>query len=203
MVKISFNTIKVSFLIFTTFFSANAFSGWSIIDISSLGRTYTAPASINDSGQIAGSSTISPSSGITHAFITRPSVTGITYLGTLGPFNSSSASINNSGQIVGMFTGFDGMFHPFVNGPNGSGMTGGRDSSASDINNNGQIVGYGFHNSDPDHLHGFMMSFTPETKFSPNPIYIPTLPVPEPSTNAMLLAGLIFLSLKLRNSIFG
>uniref|UniRef100_UPI0035AF2B4B PEP-CTERM sorting domain-containing protein n=1 Tax=Nitrosomonas sp. TaxID=42353 RepID=UPI0035AF2B4B len=69
------------------------------------------------------------------------------------------------------------------------------DLIAMGINNNGQITGFGKLSDDPSHVHSFLLSFTPDTVFNPNPIFRPELPllplpVPEPQTYAMLLAGL-------------
>ena len=139
-----------------------------------------------------------------HAFITGPNGVGMIDLGTLGGTSSYAHSINNSGQVVGLSYIADGSSHPFIfsNG----GMTdllllpsvvkaGWNELIAIAINDNGQIVGYGKLASDPDHLQAFLLSFSPDTAFTPNPIFIPTIPpiistIPEPQTYAMLLAGL-------------
>ncbi|MER0216262.1 MAG: PEP-CTERM sorting domain-containing protein [Nitrosomonas sp.] len=59
------------------------------------------------------------------------------------------------------------------------------------INNNGQIVGWGTHGG---HYEAFLLSFSPDTVFP----FITTPPVPEPTTYAMLLAGLGLLGFVLR-----
>lgn len=118
--------------------SANA--DWTIKNLSTLGIS---ARSINDSGQIAGSS--ASSSGIFpgHVVITGPDGVGITDLGTFGSFSSYAIDINNSGQVIG------GNFNSklFITGANGVGMT--ALPSASDalemvptvINDSGQVAG--------------------------------------------------------------
>ena len=68
-------------------------------DLGTLGGTasdYSYSVAINNSGQVAGSSTIN---GELHAFLDSNGV--MTDLGTLGGTNSKSYGINNLGQIIG------------------------------------------------------------------------------------------------------
>lgn len=118
-------------------------------DIGTLGGSFSFPASINDSGQIAGTSLltgdpIDPFLGVptVHAF--RYSGGGLSDLGTLGGSYSTAAGINNSGQVCGV--------SPLANGENRGflysngvmsdiGTLGGRISYTNGINNNGLVVG--------------------------------------------------------------
>ncbi|WP_165872545.1 MULTISPECIES: PEP-CTERM sorting domain-containing protein [unclassified Nitrosomonas] len=61
-----------------------------------------------------------------------------------------------------------------------------------DINNHGQIIGTGDHGDIRNTA--FLLSYTPDTIFDPQPIFIPgpppPPPIPEPTTWLMLLVGL-------------
>ncbi|PXX14761.1 putative secreted protein with PEP-CTERM sorting signal [Nitrosomonas ureae] len=162
---------------------------------------------INDSGQTAGYSSMD-NSFWAQAFITGADGTGITSIGTLGGTYSAATAINNAGQVIGLSSAeFGGFEHSFIYA-NG-GMTdltllpevvnaGWTDIYVSDINNNGQITGWGFMENDPGNAHSFLLSFTADTVFTPQDLYIP--PVPEPSTYLMLLAGLGFLGFVARRN---
>lgn len=63
------------------------------------------------------------------------------------------------------------------------------DLVVTDINNNGQMVGFGVDSAGQHQA--FLLSYTPDTVFDPQPIYIPL--IPEPETYGMLLVGLGFL----------
>jgi probable HAF family extracellular repeat protein len=69
-----------------------------IRDIGTLGGNRSVGRSINESGQVAGESTID-NRNVTRAF--RFTEAGMISLGTLGGVNSSAYGINNSGQVVG------------------------------------------------------------------------------------------------------
>ncbi len=150
---------------------------------------------INDAGQVVGFSDVAD--GTNHAFMTGPDGVGMTDLGTLGGKFSQSLAINDLGEVVGTaLTASDSRWHSFIYSHGG--MTdlsllapvvaaGWSNLSVSDINNNGQIVGSGMINGE---YAGFLLSYTPDTLFAPNPIFMPPIPIPEPQTYLMLLAGL-------------
>ncbi|WMJ07824.1 PEP-CTERM sorting domain-containing protein [Nitrosomonas sp. sh817] len=169
-------------------------NGIGMTDLGTLGGFSSQAYGINDSGQVVGESTIA--SGPTHAFITGPNGIGMTDLGTLvGGYNISRATgINDFGEVVGVAGGADGLEHSFIFSHGG--MTdlsllapvvadGWTNIVVNSINNNGQMVGSGQHHG---HTEAFLLSYTPDTIFDPQPIYIP--PVPEPEAYVMLLAGL-------------
>lgn len=152
---------------------------------------------VNDSGQVIGYAGVAD--GKNHAIVTgaNGATTNMIDLGTLGGQFSQSIAINNLGEVVGIAeTASDIGWHSFIYSHGGiTDLTllapvvaaGWTNLIVTDINNNGQIVGDGMHNG--EHV-GFLLSYTPDTIFNPNPIFIPPIPVPEPETYAMLLAGL-------------
>lgn len=153
---------------------------------------------INESGQVVGSS-YSNYYIHSHAFITGDDGEGMIHLGVLKGYNYSHAvAINDAGQAVGISTngwGEHGDSFIYANGGLTSLLSipevanaGWVDLFVRDINNNGEIVGLGYKEGDPGNLHPFLLSFSPDTVFTPKDFYIP--PVPEPSTYLMLLAGL-------------
>ena len=114
----------------------------------------------------------------------------MTDLGTLGGNYSQAYAINDFGEVVGMSTTTaDGDVHAFIFS---HGVmtdlsllapvvaTGWSSLNVFDINNNGQIVGYG---RDSPHS-------------GPHPFLL--LPIPEPETYTMLLAGLGLLGIVVR-----
>lgn len=162
---------------------------------------------INESGQTVGYISMD-NSFWSQAFITGADGNGITSIGTLGGRYSAGTAINDAGQIVGLSNAsFGGIEHSFIYA-NG-GMTdltllpevvnaGWTDIYVSDINNNGQITGWGFMKNDPGNPHSFLLSFTSDTVFTPQDLFIPN--IPEPSTYLMLLAGLGLLGFVARKS---
>jgi probable HAF family extracellular repeat protein len=127
-----------------------------IRDIGTLGGSRSVGRSINESGQVAGESTID-NPNVTRAFRFTEGQ-GMISLGTLGGLNSSAYGINNSGQVVGesdsgpilqqhsRFTGFP-LFgtHAFLwtegVGMRDLGHLGGGTSRATAISNRGLVVG--------------------------------------------------------------
>lgn len=130
------------------------YTSGTITDIGTLGGEYSSASSINASGQIVGSSTISGTKPYDHAFLYN---NGTMYdLGTLGGEESYATSINKSGQIVGTlrfkigeevvgnvtYTIYESHAFIYDNGTmTDLGTFGGTNSSAVSINDSGQIVG--------------------------------------------------------------
>jgi probable HAF family extracellular repeat protein len=95
----------------------------------------------------------------------------MTDLGTLGGYYSFAYGINDDGQVVGVSPTAAGVNHAFITGPNGVGMAdlnslvslpgGGVLTEAQGINNLGQVA-----------------------------VISSPIPIPEPETYAMMLAGL-------------
>jgi probable HAF family extracellular repeat protein len=133
---------------------------YSIIDLGTLpGFASSSASAVNESGQVAGTSTPSGPSGYNHAFFWQNGV--MSDLGTLGGNNSVAADINNAGQIVGSAAPAGVTFHHAVLWQNGVindlGTLGGDRSNARAINNGGQIVGYSrIANVDPNDFHSFV-----------------------------------------------
>lgn len=172
---------------------------------------------INDSGQVTGmsySTSLDYSILYYRSFITGPDGTNMTDLGTLGGPVSNPTDINDLGQVVGTSRIDDNPNHNHAFLYTDGGMidlslldsviaAGWIELIPIDINNNGQIVGYGKLASDPSHLQSFLLSFSFDTIFTPNPVFIPPMPsdislIPEPKIYAMLLTGLSLLSFMAR-----
>ncbi len=111
------------------------------VDLGNLGID-SAPAAINQSGQITGTSTTDLA--IPSAFIT--SKTGLLSVNALGPESSSGTAINDAGQITGWIVpaGGAGVHAMLSDGHSFSdlGTLGGTNSFGSAINNAGQIAGF-------------------------------------------------------------
>lgn len=181
-------------------------NGVGMTDLGTLdGNDRSAAIGINDSGQVAGYSYNANGSypdGPYHAFITGPNGIGMTSLGAMGGDWSYASGINNLGQVVGVagynpyashansFIYSDGVMVnlSYLDAVIQAGWTG---LYASAINDNGQIVGSGILNGV---VQAFLLSSADDEDFYrsyvPFPIPLSPPPVPEPSTYAMLLAGL-------------
>jgi probable HAF family extracellular repeat protein len=128
----------------------------------------SAAQDINDAGQVAGWSEVSP--GATHPFLWTPG-TGMQDLGTLGGSAATATAwgINNSGQVVGQSAtappSTTAPYHAFLLTP-GQGMqdlgtTGGNLSMALRINDAGQVVGWSYAYPNAPSWNAFL--FTPGT----------------------------------------
>jgi len=117
-----------------------------MVDIGTLGGTFSQPNGMNNSGQVVGvSNTTGDQAG--HAFLwDQHHSPSLMDLGTVGGSSSSANWINDAGEIVGSATNpSDTEWHPFLwkNGVMADlGAFGGETcSGANSINSRGQIVG--------------------------------------------------------------
>ncbi len=180
-------------------------NGTGMTDLGTLDGNLSTATGINSSGQVVGHvGVFTDTLFYHHAFITGPDGVGMTNLGTLGGVFGEALGINDIGEAVGNADTANGDQHAFIYSHGGitdlslldavvaAGWGG---LFATDINNNGQIVGVGTNNQGVSEA--FLLSYTPDTIFDPNPIFIPPPPppIPEPQTYAMLLAGLGLLGL--------
>jgi len=175
-------------------------NGMGVTWLDTLGGYHSAANDINDSGQVVGYSfTYHGLWFERHAFITGSDGVGMTDLGTLGGNNSEAMGINDLGEVVGVAFAKDPYEqHSFIFSHGGITDLSLLDAAVSsgwtnleviDINNNGQIIGSG---SLDGVQQGFLLSYTPDTIFTPIPIFIPP-PIPEPENYLMLLTGLGFI----------
>ena len=154
-------------------------NGAGITSLGTLGTdpfSYSYGLSINNSGQVVGSS--STNSGDS-AFITGPNGTGMTSLSFLGGIHGIASGINDQGQVVGWADTAQGTTDAFFFSDGNmtdlsvahsiveAGWTNLRPAA---INDEGQIAGHGT-------LYGSEQAFL-------------LSPIPEPETYAMFLAGL-------------
>jgi probable HAF family extracellular repeat protein len=151
------------------------------VDLGNLiGRGGVGATGINEAGQVVGYIQTAEYPSLSYAFITGPDGKGMRDLGTLGGAMSYAYGINEVGQVVGWSSTAtaDGNSHAFITGPDGEGMTdlnslvnlpdGVILTQAVGINNNGQVIAMGM------------------------------IPIPEPETYALMLAGLALVGAVIR-----
>lgn len=145
-------------------------------DLGTLGGRWSGALAINESGQVAGWSDITGSTG-SHAFLYRDGV--MQDMGTLGGTRSMAYGINANGQVVGRsYLAGSTTWHAFLY--SGGAMldlndlvaadSGWRLSEARAINDLGQIIGTG--TNPAGQRHAFLLT-----------------PVPEPATLSLLAIG--------------
>lgn len=113
-----------------------------LTDLGTLGGNWSSAYAVNDSGQIAGTSSIN-NSGTFHAFFSNGS--GMTDLGTLGGRNSYGLGMNSSGSVVGnsqISSGFSNAFLWTGSSMTDLGTLGGNQSYAQAVNDSDAVVGY-------------------------------------------------------------
>ncbi|MCV2362543.1 hypothetical protein LNV23_03660 [Paucibacter sp. DJ1R-11] len=160
-------------------------NGAAITDLGTLGGLNSSALAINQSAQVAGTSRVAD--GSLRAFITGAGAQGMSDLGTLGWVHSQASFINNAGVVVGnLFNGSDGdsyfAGHAFITGANGQGMV--------DLNSLVSL-GEGLYLNDVWGLNDAGQVLVSDQ----NGLAYLLTPVPEASTSAMLLAGLLVLAL--------
>jgi probable HAF family extracellular repeat protein len=194
-------------------------NGAGTIDLGLFGGNSSSAVDINNTGQVAVEAEMADYS--THAFITGPNGTGMTDLGTLGGASSFVSGINDSGQVVGHSETATGSEHAFITGPNGHGMIdlgtlGGSFSDAVDINGAGQVAGSSETATGSEHAfvtgpNGTGMTDLNSLVDLPKGIILSTATginnvgqviaiamVPEPSSYALMLAGLVLVGAVIR-----
>ncbi len=121
-------------------------SGYRVIDLGTLGGTYSKACAVNNAGQVVGFANVGGT--VNHAFIWENGV--MTDLGTFGGAYSSAADISEAGQVVGLARYADNAGRAFL-WENGTMINLGTlvgpdgqigDSRAYGINGDGQVVGH-------------------------------------------------------------
>ena len=97
--------------------TCRATATYRVIDLGTLGGSYSSARAINSAGQVVGNSGMpggDPEDGLpnAHAFLWENGV--MTDLGTLGGGYSSAEDINDAGQVVGFSTTSSGVTHGFL-----------------------------------------------------------------------------------------
>ena len=117
-----------------------------MVDLGSLGGTYSVARDVNESGTVVGTSAVAPGDPAFHAFVWT-SAAGMRDLGTLGGTDSEAYAVSDTGQVVGRsLTPGDAAWHAFAWTPS-SGMvdlvplSGYTDSIAYLVNSSGAVVG--------------------------------------------------------------
>jgi probable HAF family extracellular repeat protein len=143
--------------------SAQAAVLYTVVDIGTLGGSYSLAYAINNAGQITGYSSTTGDT-FEHAFLYSGGM--MTDLGTVGGRNSYGYGINNAGQVTGYsWTTGNATDHAFLS--TGGLMTdlgtlGGSSSRGFGINNIGQVTGKSFTTGDATYS-GFLYSGGPMT----------------------------------------
>lgn len=163
------------------------FKGPPVPDQLSAMRSYA--TDLNDSGQVVGFAESVYYSNYHYGFITGPDGVGMTNLGVFFP-----NAVNNSGEAVSGNTLFSHGGMTDLNLLDVVISAGWSDLYVQDINNFGQMVGAGIDNH--GNYQAFLLSYTPDTVFTPGPIIAPS--IPEPETYAMLITGLGFIGFMVR-----
>ena len=143
------------------------------------------PGGINDAGRVVGSIYNGGTGEFKHAFITGPNGVGTVELnfmpGTVDdPDVINPNDINNTGEVVGNIHHADGNTQiPFITGPNGAGAT--------DLNSLVHMpAGIVLTQAIAINNLGYVIALSPVG------------PVPEPSSYALMLAGLALINFMLR-----
>ncbi len=119
---------------------------YNVVDLGSLGGSFSQARAVNDSGEITGVADVTGNSAY-HTALWTNAASGAVDLGTLGGTSSQAYGINSSGQVVGTanLTG-DTVAHAalWTNVTSGAidlGTLGGTSSQAKDVNSSGEVVG--------------------------------------------------------------